>query len=68
VGRPAKHHVSIVLDEDDYLWARLEGFDFNERFSEYLKMIWREVEVASYGLTIKRAPAYERSNDSRGHV
>jgi hypothetical protein len=56
MGRPAKHHVSIVLDEDDYLWARLQGFEFSECFSEYLKMIRREVEVASYGLIIKRVP------------
>jgi hypothetical protein len=53
-GRPAKRDIHVVLDEDDFLWARLHGFEFSKRFSEYLKMTRREVENASYGLILKR--------------
>jgi hypothetical protein len=56
VGRPAKRDVHISLDEDDFLWARLHGFDFSERFGEYLKEVRREVEIVSYGLVLKRTP------------
>jgi len=54
-GRPAKRDVHVLLDEDDFLWARLHGFEFSDRFSEYLKQIRREVEITSYGLILKRA-------------
>jgi hypothetical protein len=65
-GRPPKRQVHIVLDEDDYLWARLHGFEFSDRFSEYLKQIRREVEVASYGLIVKRSPRSEKPADDSG--
>ncbi len=55
-GRTARHDVHIKLDEDDYLWARLQNFNFSERFGEYLKQVRREVEVTSYGLILKRIP------------
>ena len=55
-GRPAKKRIHIILDEEDYLWAVTRGFGFSERFSEYLKIVRREAEVASYGLILKRQP------------
>lgn len=54
VGRIPKHNVEISLDEDDYLWARLHGFEFSKRFREYLKMIRREVEISNYILIMTR--------------
>jgi hypothetical protein len=55
-GRPPKKQVNITLDRDDYLWARLQGFNFSQQFGAFLKMVRCEAEVASYGLIIRRAP------------
>jgi hypothetical protein len=52
VGRIPKHRLGIVIDQDDYLWAAINGFEFSKRFSEYLKMVRREVEAATLAVII----------------
>jgi hypothetical protein len=41
------------------MWALTRGFDFSERFSQFLKTCRREAEIATYGLILKRAPTPE---------
>lgn len=64
-GRPAKKRVHVILDEKDYLWAVTRGFDFSERFSEFLKSCRRETEITTYGLVLKRQ---EATDANRGKV
>ena len=63
-GRPAKKRVHVNLDEEDYLWAITRGFDFSERFSDFLKFCRRETELATYGLVLKRQPPTVEPEDA----
>jgi hypothetical protein len=66
VGRIPKRELSIMIDNDDYLWARLHGFEFSKRFREYLKMVRREVEISSYGLILMRRSEPASSKTGNG--